>query len=707
MCDIDSDIEEAAGPSTPKKKKEIRKKVGNTKMWRKQPFVGAWLEDPKFKGWLSKSIDVYKAKCRCCRKELVAGKSELERHMDTPTHKANALQVKNVPKIGDLFQRTSGVKENKTKVAEIKIVFDVIEHDRSFNSMEHIALLNQSALPDSTITQNIKLHRTKVTSLVTNVIGRAIQQKNCELLAGKFFSILVDESTDTGNDKNLCILAKSMSENGLTMNTVLLDYVKIKDATAENLFKVFKHCLIENCLSFQNIVGYCSDNANVMTGQHNSFLSRLLEENDSVIVFGCICHSLNLVASAASECLPKNVESLLHLIFSYFSRSPKRQGILDELQTFMRACRVRMINPSKTRWLALGNCVARVLSQWQVLFSLFAEAKSEDKNTVADIIFADLNNPYTKAYLEFLNYVLPTFNSFNKLFQSDKLLITSLATEAERFLRLLGLNFLKPEVILGELLYTCNAKHPSNLLPLIDIKIGAATEGTLNELNTSIDIDRRKDIEHFRLRCLQFYQVAFQEAQKRLPFQQGCIRALTFLQPSYALGVELRANIDVSSLLQKFKSKIDANAAKNEWDYLPNYFSNEEKTALLKLPILEFWRKIEEFENFNAEFQFQNIGKLARICLSLPHSNASVERIFSMVSDIKTKKRNKLSASTVSALVRVKLDMQNMKKACYEYPVTEKMLELFNEKMYSRDHLKNTEIAGLLAAEDEDENDID
>ncbi|XP_063229351.1 uncharacterized protein LOC134534752 isoform X2 [Bacillus rossius redtenbacheri] len=697
MCDPE------AGSSTPKR---VRKEPGNEKKsWRKQPFVDSWLEEPQFKGWLSKASDNYKAKCLCCKKELVAGKSELERHGDTPTHKTNALQIKNVPKISDLFRRTSGTEETKTKFAELKIVYDVIEHDRSFNSMEHIVQLNQVALPDSTIARSIKLHRTKITSLVNNVVGRAVQQKNAEVLKGNFFSILVDESTDIGNNKNLCILAKSIGANGITMNTFLLDYVKIKDASAENLFQVFKHCMSKYGLLFENIVGYCSDNANVMAGENNSFVTRLLKENDGIIVFGCICHSLNLVASAASECLPKNVESLLHLIFSYFSRSPKRQGILEELQDFMRACQVRMINPSKTRWLALGNCIARVLSQWPVLFSLFAEAKSEDKNTVADIIFADLNNPYTKAYLQFLNFVLPTFNSFNKLFQSDKVLIHCFANEAERFLRLLASNFLKPELILGDSLFTCNAKHPSNILPLIDIKIGAAAEETISDLKTRFDHDVSKDVEYFRLRCLQFHQVAFQETQKRVPLQQGCIRALNFLQPSNALGVDKsiqRANIELSPLIKKFESKIDPIATKDEWDHMSNYFSSEEKTAFLNLPILEFWREIEVCENFNAELQFKNIGKLARICLSLPHSNASVERIFSMVSDIKTKKRNKLFASTVASLVRVKLDMQNMKKACYEYPVTEKMLELFNENMYKKDH-KETEIAGLLAAEDEED----
>ena len=60
-------------------------------------------------------------------------------------------------------------------------------------------------------------------------------------------------------------------------------------------------------------------------------------------------------------------------------------------------------------------------------------------------------------------------------------------------------------------------------------------------------------------------------------------------------------------------------------DILPNYFSEKEKEAYLNLPILELWKKIEECRNVSEKFQFENIGKLGRICLTLQHSNASLK----------------------------------------------------------------------------------
>lgn len=100
---------EEAGPSTPKKKRQVRGEITkDEKSWRKQTFVDSWLQDPNFKGWLSKTKDPYKARCLCCRKDLVVGKSELERHRATPTHKKNALNIKNVPSISSLFTKKNG-----------------------------------------------------------------------------------------------------------------------------------------------------------------------------------------------------------------------------------------------------------------------------------------------------------------------------------------------------------------------------------------------------------------------------------------------------------------------------------------------------------------------------------------------------------------------------------------------------------------------
>lgn len=170
----------------------------------------------------------------------------------------------------------------------------------------------------------------------------------------------------------LCILVRFINNNN-NLSTQLLDCLRIgaDDGTAKGLFRLFENCLKSFNLKFENIVGYCSDNANVMMGAKESFKTYLFNRNEQIIASSCICHSAHLVASAASECLPSNLEAFLQNIYAYFSRSPKRQSVLEEFQSYFKKEKHKMLAPAKTRWLSLSSCVNRVICQWEVLSELF------------------------------------------------------------------------------------------------------------------------------------------------------------------------------------------------------------------------------------------------------------------------------------------------------------------------------------------------
>jgi hypothetical protein len=67
--------------------------------------------------------------------------------------------------------------------------------------------------------------------------------------------------------------------------------------------------------------------------------------------------------------------------------------------------------------------------------------------------------------------------------------------------------------------------------------------------------------------------------------------------------------------------------------------------------------------------QFPTLSSFMQSLLSLPCSNADVERIFSSVNIIKTKHRNRLSSSTVSSLIQVKEGV-NKAGSCVDFKPT-------------------------------------
>jgi len=97
------------------------------------------------------------------------------------------------------------------------------------------------------------------------------------------------------------------------------------------------------------------------------------------------------------------------------------------------------------------------------------------------------------------------------------------------------------------------------------------------------------------------------------------------------------------------------------------------------------WKKILEFKNFNDEKMFPNLESLVETVLSFPHSNAEAERIFSIVNDVKNKKRNRLSNKTVSAICTIRSSFQAKGINCTNFDVDSEHLKLHNpQNLYAK-----------------------
>ena len=82
--------------------------------------------------------------------------------------------------------------------------------------------------------------------------------------------------------------------------------------------------------------------------------------------------------------------------------------------------------------------------------------------------------------------------------------------------------------------------------------------------------------------------------------------------------------------------------------------SNLPEFSSRRKDVVTFWGNLGKMTDTSGESRFPTISKLSKTLLSLPHSNADVERIFSQVTLIKTKTRNKLKTETLDALILVK-----------------------------------------------------
>ena len=92
---------------------------------------------------------------------------------------------------------------------------------------------------------------------------------------------------------------------------------------------------------------------------------------------------------------------------------------------------------------------------------------------------------------------------------------------------------------------------------------------------------------------------------------------------------------------------------------------------------------MRKYRNATGERAFDRVAMYALSCLTLPISNAVVERMFSTVTLTKTEIKNRMKFQMLDALLRIKMNLGFEKICCKGFIVTRKMLDLFNkQQMY-------------------------
>lgn len=124
-------------------------------------------------------------------------------------------------------------------------------------------------------------------------------------------------------------------------------------ATARRLFECLIKSFEEDNVPLHQIIGFGSDGCNTMFGVDNGVATKMEDFLPGLVLSKCICHSLDLSASKACECLPRRCEDLARNIYSFFKHSCKRQAQFIEFQHFFEVEPHKILCLSQTRWLSL------------------------------------------------------------------------------------------------------------------------------------------------------------------------------------------------------------------------------------------------------------------------------------------------------------------------------------------------------------------
>jgi hypothetical protein len=618
------------------------------KKWYSMDFKKDWLQDEKLKPWLKCDDRADSVpECIVCKFQFInkPNKSALIKHSESEKHKKNFQDSHTSLDLGKYFKKAEEVSEDqKVARAELKLVGFMAEHRTPFKQADHLTTLVGSVCCDSAIGKKLKMKRTKAAYIMEG-IAFVEQQRLADLLKTKQFSLLIDESTDISVSQILAIVVRYHDDNEVV--DALLAIMEVDDGSAQGLYDKVKAVLKENAIPMNNLIGFGADNCATMMGKHSGFQALLRRDVPNVFVSGCICHSFALCSNAASRKLPSWLEGLLKEISSYFSKSAKRTRDFKLIQDVLSVENHKILKLSQTRWLSRCCVIARILEQWEPLTLFFQsemtlnqEKSDKDK---ASTIYKSMKNAGTEHMLLFLNYVLPKVDAMNKEFQSEGLKIHKVFRTVRDGYRTLLSMFIQNAVIDSMDVAEIDPANIALHRPLSNLFLGGRCTAKLRNEPLGDNEDR------FRRDCQSFLVELTQQIRERFDLKSGSVLDLiNVIDPKVAMNSQTRPTSLTNLALHFPQLAPDLDKLDDEWQEMILCNDQLKSVNMESRPAEQFWPGLRDMESASGEKKFVCLGSFMVGMMSLPHSSACVERVFSEANGLKTKYTNSMHVATLS-----------------------------------------------------------
>ena len=278
----------------------------------------------------------------------------------------------------------------------------------------------------------------------------------------------------------------------------------------------------------------------------------------------------------------------------------------------------------------------------------------------------------TEVYLLFLQSILPVFNEANKFLQREEPLIHVLQQQLySLFKKVLG-KYVKPCVLVASIrerdLLSVDFRDPNKQVSDSDLVIGIITKQTLQKLFDGGDVsDNQRKLFYQAVR--DFFVCATEYLLKWCPFNDELLSHVVWV------GFTGRLEKNFSSIeyiVRRYSALFPGlNMDRLSEQYLAYQLlveddipsSVREATGIdsehpYRVDLL--WAYLKDVKKPGTrEYEFDLIFKVAEAVMTIPHSNAGEERIFSLINKNKTPSRSSLNLDgTLSSLITVKTHIE-------------------------------------------------
>ena len=461
------------------------------------------------------------------------------------------------------------------------------------------------------------------------------------------FSLLVDGSNDTGLEKLNPLTVKIFDATNRQVCTGLLDMCTTSGpncGTALAIFNKINSVLEQYNIPWERCVSFGVDNTSVNLGKHHSIMTLVHGKNSECYFMGCPCHLVHNIASHASMTSNKvsgfDVEDLCIDVFYWFDASTKRKGILKDFCTFCDSDYHEIVRYVSVRWLSLEKAVFTIL---QLLKSLTSYFKSEEQPQARfKRLQTAFQNPMTEVYLLFYESDFPIFTRINLLLQREDPCIHLIASTIRDFLLKLFSKFISIQAIKAT--EDITKVEYENQLSDSQITIGLVTKSCLRKLLEDGDISVNNEKKFYT--CVRaFYIDAATQAIRKLPFDDIMLKHAQFVNFEHRENCSFESvkffctkysnlltftTVQMDNLQEQFVAYQllhKADIPETIWEESLTTEKETESGQTIQYHRMDIlWSYLSEVKCMDGSLKYENLAKVAKLVLIIPHSNILVRK---------------------------------------------------------------------------------
>eukprot|EP00731_Ephydatia_muelleri_P017065 Em0010g163a len=492
------------------------------------------------------------------------------------------------------------------------------------------------------------------------------------LADAKFISIQADGSTDSGNSENELFLVVSFEANSndrkVHVRSRFLAVQEIKRANAEGLFQCFKNAMSHVGISDweTKVIGFGCDgtNANIASG---GLRGHLEESMPWIVVFWCLSHRLELaLKDALKNTYFSTVDDMLLKLYFLYEKSPKKCREIEDIVAELKACLEPSEMPRSRGIKPLRACGTRFIAHKLAALERVVNRLGAYLNHLAilseDPSMKSTDRQKMKGYLQQWHNAKVLYGCalFHDLLKPAAILCVALQNDEVSIIGAIEA-FLKTKKAMEKV-----RDMAFEDLPTVKKVIGAIQQSDDGGVSyqgaqlTNFDgcitsLKKTKD------QCVQAIEACLKDRLK-VQCPDLLTHALTILAP---MGWERKddasfGNSAIDAISIRFRTplehaKVDCSVLQQEWDDMVDYAKRY--LNLVQEDYSVVWWKL--FNAVDAK-KWSNILALVELLFCLPMSNGKVERMFSVLKNIKTEKRTRLSEDNLDDLMRISVDAPEM-----------------------------------------------